>query len=98
MLLPRRKLEPCVRELIALAFVPSDREFARTLLASIEHDRESERIRIAAIRASKGSLDLLAQAADLARLDYRDLLMGAGFGHDTKAHLTWKPDWSIPSE
>ena len=83
--------------LIDIAFAPNDREDARTILACIEHEHECERIRIAAIRASKGSLDLLSQAADLARLDYRDLLMGAGFGHDTEAHLAWKPDWPTPS-
>jgi len=24
-------------------------------------------------------------------LDFRDLLMAADFGHDTQAHLKWKP-------
>ncbi len=34
----------------------------------------------------------LASAVDQANWDWRDLLMGAGFGHDTKAHLEWAHD------
>ena len=92
------QLQPRVLELLRLAFAPKDREDARTLLACIEHERECERVRIAAIRVSEGSLDRLGQAADLAKLDFRDLLMAAGFGHDIHAHTTWTPDWPTPSD
>lgn len=83
--------------LVDLAFAPECREEARTILACIEDDSESARLRIAAISFSKGRLDWLYDAADLARIDYRDLLMAARFGHDIHAHETWKPDWPTPS-
>lgn len=86
-------LSPYLQSLIYLAFAPEDREEARAILASITHNWESDRVRIAAIRASEGSLVRLAEAADLARIDFRDLLVGAGFAHDIHAHETWKPDW-----
>lgn len=92
------QLQPRVLELIDLAFAPEDREDARVILACIEHERECERVRIAAIRASEGSLTRLAEAADLARNDYRDLLMGSGFAHDIHAHKTWKPEWPTPGQ
>lgn len=92
------QLQPRVLELLALAFAPEGREDARTILACIEDDSESARLRIAAISASKGRLDWLTAAADLARIDYRDLLMAAGFGHDIHAHEIWKPDWEPPDD
>lgn len=86
-------LSPHLLTLVDLAFAPADREEARTILASITPEWESDRVRIAAIRASEGSLTRLADAADTARFDWRDLLVGAGFAHDIRAHETWKPDW-----
>jgi hypothetical protein len=49
-----------------------------------------ERIRYAALRVSGGDLERLHQAVKLAQLDWRDLLMAAGFG-DVGAHLSWSP-------
>ncbi len=55
-----------------------------------------ERVRAAALKFSAGSLDKLARATALAQQDWRDLLMGAGFG-TPEAHEVWlnsptKPD------
>lgn len=50
-----------------------------------------ERLRLAALRFSGGRLDRLAQGVALAKKDWRDLLMAADFGHDTRAHLRWQP-------
>ncbi|MDX1430168.1 MAG: tetratricopeptide repeat protein [Rhodothermales bacterium] len=50
-----------------------------------------ERIRIAALKVSGGDLEALRKAVDLANIDWRDLLVAAGFAHDTKAHLKWMP-------
>ena len=50
-----------------------------------------ERVRLATLKCSGGSLDGLVKALDLAKTDYRDVLMAAGFGHDTRAHLNWDP-------
>ncbi|HZN02038.1 MAG TPA: hypothetical protein VFD06_00475 [Candidatus Polarisedimenticolia bacterium] len=51
-----------------------------------------ERTRFAALKLSKGRLDLLRQAIELAKVDWRDLLMAAGFGHDVNAHKGWVPE------
>ena len=45
-----------------------------------------ERLRYAALKLSGGRLDALREAVELARIDWRDLLMGAGFGYDVHAH------------
>ena len=51
-----------------------------------------ERIRFAAIRLSKGNVHKLLQAIDEARMDWRDLLVAAGFGDDVQAHEAWAKD------
>jgi hypothetical protein len=50
-----------------------------------------ERIRFAAIRLSGGRLDDLRKAVALANVDWRDLLVSAGFERDPEAHLRWQP-------
>lgn len=55
-------------------------------------DAGYERCRIAVLKLSGGDLDAFERALSLFETDYRDLLMAAGFGHDTGAHLTWRPD------
>jgi hypothetical protein len=50
-----------------------------------------ERIRYAALRLSKGRIDKLCDAIQLAQEDWRDLLVAAGFGHDANAHHSWNP-------
>jgi hypothetical protein len=50
-----------------------------------------ERIRFAALKLSKGNLLGLHKAVELAKLDWRDLLVAAGFGDDIKAHERWNP-------
>ena len=55
-----------------------------------------ERIRFAALRLSGGDLDRLKRGIQMAKHDWRDLLMAAGFAHDITAHERWFPD--NPSE
>lgn len=50
-----------------------------------------ERYRFAALKLSGGDLEKLRQAVTLAKLDWRDLLMAADFGHDIHAHERWLP-------
>ncbi len=52
---------------------------------------EFERFRFAALRLSNGDLRKLEQAVELAKRDWRDLLMAAGFGEDVTAHERWRP-------
>ena len=51
-----------------------------------------ERLRYAALKLSGGRLDALRDAAELAKADWRDLLMAAGFGIDLHAHQRWVPE------
>jgi hypothetical protein len=48
-----------------------------------------ERIRFAVLKLSEGHIDKLVQAIELAQIDWRDLLMAAGFGEDVEAHNKW---------
>ena len=51
-----------------------------------------ERIRFATIKLSNGNTIKLLEAIDLARKDWRDLLMAADFGYDLDAHEKWAKD------
>jgi hypothetical protein len=48
-----------------------------------------ERVRYAALKVSEGQLEKLREAIELAKVDWRDLLVTAGFAHDPGAHKTW---------
>lgn len=52
---------------------------------------ELERFRYAALKLSEGDIDSLRHAIDLAKSDWRDLLIAAGFGEDVSAHQRWFP-------
>lgn len=52
---------------------------------------DCDRLRFAALKLSDGRLDRLREAVELAKIDWRDLLMGAGFGYHAKAHEKWFP-------
>lgn len=51
-----------------------------------------ERIRFAALKLSNGDLGELRRAVEIAKVDWRDVLVAAGFGHDPRAHERWFPD------
>jgi len=53
-----------------------------------------DRLRIAAIKASGGTIEGLVDAIALAQTDWRDLLVSAGFGHDVRLHELWWPGGS----
>ena len=80
-------------------FAAEDRPSARRLLGQIQPGllapgasrEELARCRIAALKLSGGKVPRLKHAIALARLDYRDLLMAAGFGHDVRAHHRFDP-------
>jgi len=50
-----------------------------------------ERVRFAALKLSGGDLGRLREAVKLAKTDWRDLLMAAGFGEDVHEHERWMP-------
>jgi len=51
-----------------------------------------ERIRFAVLKTSDGEINRLRDAIKLAQIDWRDALMGAGFGHSVTAHNQWEQD------
>lgn len=51
----------------------------------------AERIRFAVLKLSGGDIKKLDAEIKNAAIDWRDTLMAAGFGSDTKAHLAWTP-------
>lgn len=53
-----------------------------------------ERIRSAVLKISEGDISQLRQAIKLAKLDWRDVLMGAGFGRSVTAHKEWERDFT----
>jgi hypothetical protein len=86
-------------KLVNQLFGPDDRAIACRLLA--EHcganlpflknadSVELERYRFAALKLSNGTVDGLGRAIELAKTDWRDLLVAAGFGSDVNAHKAW---------
>jgi hypothetical protein len=50
-----------------------------------------ERIRFAVLKLSKGDVSELWRAVDIAKVDWRDVLVAAGFGNDPRAHERWFP-------
>lgn len=87
---------------IALLFTPDERALVRTILLEqcghnlpfMEHvdDAKLERFQFAALKLSEGKLDKLDSAVALAKRDWRDLLMAAGFAKDLNAHMSWLAD------
>ena len=58
-----------------------------------DHDEyQMERLRFAAIKLSQGNIQKLLRAIDASCMDWRDVLMAAGFGHDVRAHEAWAKD------
>jgi hypothetical protein len=84
-----------------MVFAASDRAEAERLLVdecgnNLPFCQDSdqyqlERVRYAAMKLSRGTINGLRQAVELAKTDWRDLLMAAGFGEDETAHLRWRP-------
>ena len=96
------ELSPETRTRLERVFAPADWDAAEKMLVDecgnnlpFLEDLDAagmERFRFAALKVSGGDLATLRQAVDLAKVDWRDLLMWAGFGNDVKAHERWLPD------
>jgi hypothetical protein len=82
-------------------FPPDQRELVRAILSEecgnnlpFLNDLDEvklERFQFAALKLNAGDLDKFDQAIALAKRDWRDLLMAAGFGEDVNAHASWLP-------
>jgi gluconokinase len=87
------------RELVQFLFKPEEQEIAGKMLAEEcgqnlpfmkdTDEFQLERIRWAALRIGFGDMDETRKAIDLAKRDWRDVLMWAGFGNDLTAHEEW---------
>jgi hypothetical protein len=55
---------------------------------------QMERIRFSVLKLSAGNIDKLKDAIELAKTDWRDLLVAAGFADDIAAHKRWVPNGS----
>ena len=86
-----------VENMVKRLFPEVDRLAVRAILMEqvsealplVGNPREIERIQLAVLKVSRGEAGLFLEAAALARQDWRDVLMAAGFGNDVEAHLRW---------
>ena len=91
-------LSPDNEKRVSLLFPSENRDEAIELLEKecagnlTLHPELLERIQVAAIKASGGSIERLVDVIVLAQTDWRDLLVGAGLADDPKAHLKWWPE------
>jgi hypothetical protein len=93
-----RPLSSETEKRIELLFAPDEREWVRAILREAWSDApdlwwsaaDPERIRFAVLKLSAGNLDLLRSWVNEANIDFRDVLMPAGFG-DPESHKRWHP-------
>ena len=86
---------------IVLLFPPEQWEIVRSLLVEEcgnnlpfcenSTDLAMDRCRFAVLKLSNGNLDKLRSALLLAKQDWRDLLVAAGFAERLEAHRSWLP-------
>ena len=85
---------------IARIFPPDDIDLVESLLREQCGDNlpltdwakgpaDFDRFRLAAVKLSEGDLDKLGYAVTVAKVDWRDLLVAAGFGHSVTEHERW---------
>lgn len=51
-----------------------------------------DRLRFSVLKLSEGDMPKLRKAMELAKQDWRDLLVAAGFANDVTAHRRWMPE------
>ncbi len=86
-------------DVIQLLFPPELQAEARDILSEecgnnlpfceAEDEYGLERVRFAILKLSGGDLSRLRSAVEHAKVDWRDVLMWAGFGHSVTAHKEW---------
>ena len=96
------QLSPETRKRVDFLFLADEREEVIRLLEEScgtnlpfcenKNEFELERIRYAALKLSNGDVKRLQDAVRLASIDWRDLLMAAGFGYDATIHNSWLPN------
>ena len=91
------QLGPEIEKRIELLFAAEDREEVRGLLVKecgenipMWKSAGLERLRFAVLKLSGGKMEKLCIAVETAKVDFRDVLMAAGFG-DVDSHQAWMP-------
>lgn len=93
-------LTPAILERLNLLFPGKERLQAANAIARLgayssrRHSGDPtalERICFAVLKLSNGNLNELKEWIDVARQDFRDVLMAAGFARDIEAHRSWFP-------
>jgi hypothetical protein len=91
------QLTPKTERRVELLFPPGDREAVRAMLleecgTNIPGWESAglERLHFAVLKISDGDLAKLHRAINLAKSDFRDVLVWAGFG-EPDAHRRWRP-------
>ena len=95
-------LSPESQERVELLFPPELQPRVRVLLEEECGDHlpmlkhvdavAIDRFRFAALKLSDGDLPKLERAIKLAKRDWRDLLVAAGFAYSVTAHRSWRPE------
>jgi hypothetical protein len=95
-------MSPDIRKKLEVLFPHDERDIAATLLETecganlplIDKQGAEgiERVRCAALKLSEGSLPNLERAVEIAKFDWRDVLVAAGFANDLTAHSAWLND------
>jgi hypothetical protein len=90
-------LSPETEKRIELLFPVEEQERVRVILVDeCGHNipgwkmANVERVRFAALKLSEGKIHKLCGAVDLAKIDFRDVLMAAGFG-EIDSYKLWMP-------
>ena len=95
-------LSPDTQLRVNLLFPPKEQQLVASLLITecgnnlpfLEDldEYRLERYRFAVLKLSEGSLSKLEKAIELAKSDWRDLLMAADFANDVNEHRKWLPE------
>jgi hypothetical protein len=92
------QISPGTEQRITLLFSPADQIEVRTILleecgTNIAGWKSAglERLHFAVLKISKGDLARLKQAVNLAKEDFRDVLMAAGFADGEHKYIQWLP-------
>ena len=86
-----------VDAVIRKLFPPKDQATVRQILLEecsdklplVKNPNEIERIQLGILKLSLGDVSTFLEAAHMARRDWRDVLVAAGFGNDLEAHSHW---------
>ena len=101
MMYPEERREEATRLLGLLSALKENERIKMAALNVLIRDdvmiSEIERLQFAALKVSNGDVNVLTKATKVAQLDWRDLLVAAGFGEPSK-HKSWLPKGMGPQQ